>query len=681
MLEITRRIGIGAQFGGKYFCHDVRVIRLPRHGASLPGRDRGVVLGRPAGAGQDHRRRASSSSSSRPTRRSTCRRPREPRTSTARWCAIDLNRPMDEIRAELSRYPVRTRLSLTGPLVVARDIAHAKIAERLDAGEPMPAYLRDHAVYYAGPAKTPAGLRVGLVRADHGGADGLLRRPVPGRGRLAGDAGQGQPLGRGHRGVQEARRLLPRLDRRRRRRGWPRTASRKVEVLEYPELGMEAVWKIEVRDFPAFIVVDDKGNDFFADPSGTGAADRRAPMTRPGFRIEHDSMGEVRVPAGALWGAQTQRAVENFPISGERIGRDLIAALGSDQGRGARSTPSWACSTRTWPPRSTTRPPRWPGASTTTQFPVDVFQTGSGTSSNMNANEVIATLAARALGRAVHPNDHVNASQSSNDVFPSAIHLAAVRLFGRELIPALTHLAAVLTVKAAEFADVVKVGRTHLMDAVPVTLGQEFGGYAAAVRHGAERVGAIAAPARRAAARRHRGGHRAERAARVRLRVIDRLAVSMKLPLTEARNHFEAAGSPGRAGRGQRGAAGGRGQPVQDLQRPALDGLRAAGRAGRDRDARPAAGILDHAGQGQPGDLRGGLPGLRAGDRERRGGRVRRGGGQLRAERDDAGDRAQPAGLGPPAGFCLAAAGRPLRGRDRRFPIACGAWSSPRRSS
>ena len=121
---------------------------------------------------------------------------------------------------------------------------------------------------------------------------------------------------------------------------------------------------------------------------------------------------------------------------------------------------------------------------------MDVFQTGSGTSSNMNANEVIATLASRALGRKVHPNDHVNASQSSNDVFPSAIGLAAVRLFARELIPALKHLASVLTVKAEEFAGVVKVGRTHLMDAVPVTLGQEFGGYAAAVRHGAERVGA-----------------------------------------------------------------------------------------------------------------------------------------------------------------------------------------------
>jgi len=125
------------------------------------------------------------------------------------------------------------------------------------------------------------------------------------------------------------------------------------------------------------------------------------------------------------------------------------------------------------------------------QFPVDVFQTGSGTSSNMNANEVIAALASRQLGRAVHPNDHVNASQSSNDVFPSAIHLAATRLLARDLVPALEHLAAAFEAKAAEFASVVKVGRTHLMDAVPVTLGQEFGGYAAALRHDAERAVAI----------------------------------------------------------------------------------------------------------------------------------------------------------------------------------------------
>ena len=175
---------------------------------------------------------------------------------------IDLTRPMDEIRAELSKHPVRTRVMLTGPMVVARDIAHAKIKERLDAGGSMPRYLQDHCVYYAGPAKTPAGLRVRLVRTDDGRSDGQLRRRVPGGRRQHGDARQGQPVAAGDRGVPAARRLLPRID----RRAAARLALdniKQVDVLEYPELGMEAVWKIDVVDFPAFIVVDDKGNDFF----------------------------------------------------------------------------------------------------------------------------------------------------------------------------------------------------------------------------------------------------------------------------------------------------------------------------------------------------------------------------------------------------------------------------------
>jgi fumarate hydratase class II len=176
-------------------------------------------------------------------------------------------------------------------------------------------------------------------------------------------------------------------------------------------------------------------------------------------------------------------------------------------------------------------------------FPVDVFQTGSGTSSNMNANEVIAALAGRRLGRAVHPNDHVNASQSSNDVFPSAIGLAAVRLFARELLPGLDHLAGAFDAKAAEFAGLVKVGRTHLMDAVPVTLGQEFGGYAAGVRHGAERVGDCLPrlgelPLGGTAV--GTGLNAPPGFARL---VNARLAEATGLPLTEARNHFEAQGS------------------------------------------------------------------------------------------------------------------------------------------
>ncbi len=214
VLELTRQFGIGAQFGGRYFCHDVRVIRLPRHGASCPvaiavscSADR-QALGKitPSGVYLEQLERD-------PARFL-------PDVTTAHLedggevVNVDLNRPMAEIRAELSKYPVKTRLSLTGPLVVARDIAHAKIAERLDAGEPMPDYLRDHAVYYAGPAKTPDGLRVRLVRADHGRADGRVRGAVPEGRRFARHAGEGQPILAGHPGLRGVRRVLPRLDRR-----------------------------------------------------------------------------------------------------------------------------------------------------------------------------------------------------------------------------------------------------------------------------------------------------------------------------------------------------------------------------------------------------------------------------------------------------------------------------------
>src|SRR5208337_1203864 len=214
-------------------------------------------------------------------------------------------------------------------------------------------------------------------------------------------------------------------------------------------------------------------------------------------------MGEGGVPAEALWGAQTQRAVQNFPVSGERIGRDMIGALASIKGDAAIVNGRLGVLDAPMAQAIHDAAAEVALGGYDDQFPIDVFQTGSGTSSNMNANEVIAALASRRLGRPVHPNDHVNASQSSNDVFPSAIHLAATWLFVRFVIPALDHVASAFEAKAAEFASVVKVGRTHLMDAVPVTLGQEFGGYAAAVA---------------------------------------KLGDDMQLPLTEARNHFEAAG-------------------------------------------------------------------------------------------------------------------------------------------
>ena len=264
VLGITRRIGIGAQFGGKYFCHDVRVIRLPRHGASCPvaiavscSADRQALAKITAGGVFLEQLETDPAQYL----------PDEAEQAGAEVVAVDLNRPMAAIRDELTRYPVRTRLSLTGPLVVARDIAHAKIAERLDAGEPMPAYLRDHPVYYAGPAKTPEGYASGSFGPTTAGRmDSYVERFQAAGGSLV-------MLAKGNRSavVTEACQrhggfylgsiggAAARL---------AQDCITRVDVLEYPELGMEAVWKIEVRDFPAFIVVDDKGNDFFADPSG-----------------------------------------------------------------------------------------------------------------------------------------------------------------------------------------------------------------------------------------------------------------------------------------------------------------------------------------------------------------------------------------------------------------------------
>ena len=253
-------------------------------------------------------------------------------------------------------------------------------------------------------------------------------------------------------------------------------------------------------------------------------------------------MGDVEVPAEALWGAQTQRAVENFPVSGERLGRDMIGALGCIKGVAARINGELGVLDAELADAIHDAAASVARGEHDEAFPVDVFQTGSGTSSNMNANEVIASLASRELGRTVHPNDHVNASQSSNDVFPTAIGLAATRLFALELMPALDHLAAAFGAKAAEFASVVKVGRTHLMDAVPVTLGQEFGGYAAAVRHDAERVGEILPRLGELPLGGTAVGTGLNAPPDFARGAISRLASSTGLPLTQARNHFEAAG-------------------------------------------------------------------------------------------------------------------------------------------
>ena len=267
VLQITRRTGIGAQFGGKYFCHDVRVIRLPRHGASCPvaiavscSADR-QALGKITRDGVFLERLEAD-----PARYLPDTADGELGGEVVR---IDLARPMAEIRAELSRYPVSTRLALTGPLVVARDIAHAKIAERIAAGQPMPAYLRDHGVYYAGPAKTPEGYASGSFGPTTAGrmdsyvdafqaAGGSLVMLAKGNRSAAVTAACQRHGGFYLGSIGGAAAKLA------------RDCITSVEVLEYPELGMEAVWKIEVRDFPAFIVVDDKGNDFFADVTAPG---------------------------------------------------------------------------------------------------------------------------------------------------------------------------------------------------------------------------------------------------------------------------------------------------------------------------------------------------------------------------------------------------------------------------
>jgi fumarate hydratase class I len=267
VFRLTQSFGIGAQFGGKYFCHDVRVVRLPRHGASCPvaiavscSADR-QALGKITAEGVFLEQLETDPAHYMPSAGVS------DEIAAGEVVKIDLNQPMDSILAELSRHPVKTRLSLTGPLVVARDIAHAKIKERLDAGEEMPSYLRDHPVYYAGPAKTPAGMASGSFGPTTAGRMDSYVEQFQAAG------GSKVMLAKGNRSKQvteacgthggfylgsiggPAARLA-------------QDCITSVSVLEYEELGMEAVWKIEVEDFPAFIVVDDKGNDFFTDPSG-----------------------------------------------------------------------------------------------------------------------------------------------------------------------------------------------------------------------------------------------------------------------------------------------------------------------------------------------------------------------------------------------------------------------------
>jgi fumarate hydratase class II len=261
------------------------------------------------------------------------------------------------------------------------------------------------------------------------------------------------------------------------------------------------------------------------------------------YRIEHDTMGEVRVTADALWRAQTQRAIENFPISGRPIESAQIRALALIKGACAQTNAELGILPADIADAIAHAAQEVAAGRHDDQFPIDVFQTGSGTSSNMNANEVIATLASRRLGGDVHPNDHVNASQSSNDVFPTSLHLAATEATLRDLTPALAHLAEALERKAAEFAGVVKSGRTHLMDATPVTLGQEFGGYAAQIRKGIDRLQAALPRVAEVPLGGTAVGTGINTPAGFPQRVIALLAEQTGLPLTEATDHFEAQGA------------------------------------------------------------------------------------------------------------------------------------------
>ncbi len=358
-----------------------------------------------------------------------------------------------------------------------------------------------------------------------------------------------------------------------------------------------------------------------------------------------------------LWGGETTKAVDNFPVSGERVPVPVLRWLGRLKAAAAEANGELGLLDSELAERIAAAGAAVAEGEHDDQFPIDVFQTGSGTSSNMNANEVIANLA----GEGAHPNDHVNMGQSSNDVFPSAVHLAALGEVTHDLLPAMGGLEAALEEKAKHFADVVKAGRTHLMDAVPVTLGQEFGGYAAQVRLGIQRVEATL----RRVGQIPLGGTATgtglnthpEFAAKVR----EKLAAETGLAISAPLDRLRGAGEPRRAGRALGGAQGLCRLAQQDRQRPGADGLGPARRPRRAAPARAAEGLLDHARQGQPGDPRGGDPGRRPGDRQRRRDHDRRQPGPVRAQRAGAADRPQPARLDQAARLRLAPAEREMR--------------------
>ncbi len=322
-------------------------------------------------------------------------------------------------------------------------------------------------------------------------------------------------------------------------------------------------------------------------------------MTDIEYRIEHDTMGEVRVPKDALYAAQTQRAVENFPISGTGLESTQIAALARIKKAAALANKELGTLDGAIADAIAQAADEVVTGAHDAHFPVDTYQTGSGTSSNMNMNEVLATLATGILGSTVHPNDHVNASQSSNDVFPTSVHIAVTQALLTDLVPALEHLSTALETKADAWKGIVKSGRTHLMDATPVTLGQEFGGYARQMRLGIERVQAVLPRVGEVPL----GGTAVGTGINTPLgfpqKVIELLAAETGLPITEAKDHFEA-----QANRDGLVEASGALRTIAVSLTKINNDIRWMGsgptRVWASCTSRPAARFLDHAGQGQP---------------------------------------------------------------------------------
>lgn len=376
------------------------------------------------------------------------------------------------------------------------------------------------------------------------------------------------------------------------------------------------------------------------------------------FRTEHDSMGELQVPADALWGAQTQRAVQNFPVSGQPMPRGFIRALGLIKAAAAGVNAELGLLPKSIGKTVQAAALQVAEGSFDAQFPIDVYQTGSGTSSNMNANEVIATLATRAGKDAVHPNDHVNLGQSSNDVVPTAIRVSALLAVQEHLQPALKHLRKTIDKRAKSLDKIVKTGRTHLMDAMPLTFGQEFGAWSAQLSSAQERIDDALKRLRRLPLGGTAIGTGINADPRFGGKVAKALSTLSGARFESAENKFEGLAAQDDAVElsGQLNALAVAlikiANDLRWMNAGPLAGL------GENRTAGAAAWQLDHARQGQSGDSRSHRDGVRAGDRPPHCHHHRRANRQLPVERDVAADRLQPAGFDHLAGQRFAPVGR-----------------------